>query len=424
MATELIKLNDIVILVNEDDFRYENDAPPVGIFGVARDVTESMPWVKNEINLKNYLKSLFVEEFIYEKYAQRHCLNNPYIWGGDMFTEDARFTTKYLNSGIYSDSEENDIYIRLSPHNSLEGYENTDEIADHYLLEFIHKPEEVSSQDCICCFNIFDKLPIKRIINIERLFNSGDIKPKNIMRHVLNINDEKFNERKHRLPEDYQSLNLNILQERLEEDISYSLDVLHKCPYLAVPITTNDQNNNEKDMIKYVGQFAIPLYSKRYNSVYAALPLSCKDAVPEIGKYKGELDKIEKYRDALSSLDVDVYLSYCFCSYTCKTILTLDMVRDDCLFTLHGNNISPNLWFNNKKLKGVVKNNEHTGGLCIDSNGYSYNLEHPLNLEVNENVWFNAIPKFYNKANGKLRWVVSSIYSTENASSSNSGIEE
>lgn len=433
MDSGLIKLNDIVILLNKED--YIGGAFFPRIFRRAGDIVQKMPWIKYERNLKNYLKLLFVEVYIYEKYAQRHALNNPYVWNGDVFNVNDNSNIKYLDSGIHSDKYDEDIFIRLTPKN-ISNSSNADSelVTSYYLLEFVPKPDEISSPDCICCFNIFDRLPIKRLINIKRLFgeqgqdikpNKQDIKPNKIINHILKREDDKFTDRIKRLPIDYQRLidnNEIELRQKLEDDINYSLDVIRECPYLAVPITINDNNTNERDYIKYVGQFAIPLYRKDNKSVYAALPLSCKDAVPEINEYKKLHDKIERYRDALSSLDVDVYLSYCYCSYTCKTILTFDMVRDDCLFTLHGNNISPSLWFNNRKLHGVVVMDSNNK-LCIHADDYYYELGQQFNLEKGEHVCFNAIPKYYNRATGKLKWIVSSIYSIETASSNNTDSE-
>ena len=318
-------------------------------------LVERYPWIANPMYIKDYLTSMFIEEFIYEKDILHEGETSKYVEKNLYRYEDIRKESthngtnviRYMATDLKSANKNQIVYICLKL--------SSDSTDFKWNVEFKLYGDLRNIITVVpCCSELFNRI-FKKYININRLPSNEGLSPELISDHVYKNNHEQIE----RLPETYRNLYREELYEELKEkindDLVYSLDELRKEPWTALPISLNygNINNNFDNLLNplgraYLTQFAFPLFmkGKKYEGPYAAGVLSCMDAD---GNFKSEYELCVKEKDETTNLkktrEIDDFLTYAYCTYTLKTILSLEMVYKDSLFSLRGN--INGYWFGN-----------------------------------------------------------------------------
>lgn len=314
-------------------------------------LVERYPWIANPMYIKDYLTSMFIEEFIYEKDILHEGETSKYVEKNLPRYEDIRKESthngtnviRYMATDLKSANNNQAVYVCLKLSIDSDNFKWTVQ------FKLFGELRDVITV-VPCCSELFNRI-FKKYLNINRLPSNENLAPELISAHILQNNHNQIE----RLPETYRNLEEEELKEKIHEDLLYSLDELRKEPWTALPISLNyaNINNNFNNLTNplgraYLTQFAFPLFmkGKKDNGPYAAGVLSCMDAD---GNFNSNFEKCVKELNEAANLkhvkEINDFLVYAHCTYTLKTILSLEMVYEDSLFSLRGN--KDGYWFRN-----------------------------------------------------------------------------
>lgn len=309
------------------------------------------PWIRSSQNLIGYLISIINIQNIYEFYLdnQRIQTYKMFIYPRNLFylnpDDDEDVHIMYMNTGLLSENGEH-FYMVLNE-KEIEGLMDKEvQISFCFRRKSLNHIKDLNSLDCNVI--LFSLLRIMNSVNIENIQSGHDFSKVldygAFFDHVFELESKYRWDRlgykyKKRNGYDYNELEIEDirqeLQKKLEKDIDYSLQEFYKKPWLAIPtgLSTSMVRINEKP---YISQFAIPLYYLDEANLipHAALIFACKFP-----------DGDSRYNKALrrnpllyfQSQAVDD-ISYYFAKYELNTVLTLEMLYKDSLFSLNGLN--------------------------------------------------------------------------------------